>query len=216
MSSTTIVNAAARMTPRWHQEFLEHLLPRVLTHARYRFRDLPAVEQEEAVAETTATALVFFVRLVAQGRNPVTFAVRIARIAVLRVKSGRLVGSCERSRDPLSRLARQRRGFEVASLNHRRDQDGSDWQDILTESRKVTPADTAASRIDMRSWLDRMTSRHRQIAESLAAGDRTEEVAQKFRLSPGRISQLRREFENSWNEFQRDVPVTEPESCPTA
>jgi hypothetical protein len=215
MSSTTAVTAEDKLAPAWHQEFLEHLLPRVVTQARFRFRDLPVADLEEAVAETTAAALVFFVRLVDRGRNPVAFAVRIAQIAVLRVKTGRLVGSRERSRDPLSRLARQRRGITVTSLDHRPDQGGS-WQDVLIENRKVTPADIAASRIDMRAWLEGMTNRRRQIAESLAAGFKTEEVAEIYRLSPGRISQLRREFEASWNAFQQDATATDPKTCPFA
>jgi hypothetical protein len=44
-----------------------------------------------------------------------------------------------------------------------------------------------------------------------SAGYRTEEVAEMFNLSQGRISQLRREFEESWLEFQRD-----PDECDLA
>jgi hypothetical protein len=216
MNSTPIVPVPDKLTPAWHQAFLEYLLPRVVTHARYRFRDLPAVELEEAVAEATATALVFFVRLVDRGRNPIAFALRIARIAVLRVKAGRLIGSRDRSRDPLSRFARQRHGFEVASLDDQSDQTGRSWQDVLTENRKVTPAETAASRIDFSAWLGGMTQRRRQIALSLAAGHQTVEVAREFHLSSGRVSQLRREFEASWNEFQRDVTETSFPSCQSA
>ena len=36
---------------------------------------------------------------------------------------------------------------------------------------------------------------------ALLRGERTSDVARQFRISPGRISQLRREFERSWREF---------------
>ncbi len=34
-------------TSTWQDDFLVHLLPRVRTHAHYRFRDLPRGEREE-------------------------------------------------------------------------------------------------------------------------------------------------------------------------
>jgi DNA-binding transcriptional regulator YiaG len=50
-----------------------------------------------------------------------------------------------------------------------------------------------------------MTDSRQAIAESLAAGYRTDEVAEKFSLSPARIAQLRREFEASWRAFQQQA-----------
>jgi hypothetical protein len=38
----------------------------------------------------------------------------------------------------------------------------------------------------------------------LAAGYSTAEAAERFRLSPGRISQLRREYQDAWEVFQRE------------
>lgn len=208
MSTSVAAVVNETLPPAWQQDFLAHLLPRVKTHARFGFRSLPRCEREEAEADAVAVAMVFFVRLAERGRNPSAFAVRIARIAVLRVKSGRIVGSGERSRDVLSRQARQRRGFQVESLDAGTSAEHEGWQSVLVEDRKSTPAEIAASRIDFSAWLDGMSHRRRQIAESLAAGYRTEEVAEQFRVSPGRVSQLRREFENSWREFQRDVCET--------
>lgn len=190
--------------PQWHSDFLANILPAVNSIARSRFRHLPPVEREEATAEAVAGAMVSFVRLARRGRNPTEFAGRLATIAVLRVLSGRLAGSPDRSEDVLSRLARQQNGVGVESLDAVRKRNG--WQALLVEDRKSTPAEIAASRIDFCEWMNRMKNRRRQIAETLAAGYRTEEVAEMFNLSAGRISQLRREFEASWNEFQREAP----------
>ena len=206
----------AKLSPAWQADFLDHLLPKVKNQVRVRFRDLPRVEREEAEAETVAIAVILFVRLVERGKNPSAFAVRIAKIAVLRVKEGRVVGTGERSRDVMSRLARQRRGFHVASLDRDETQTEAGWQEIIVEDRRSTPADVAACNIDFGAWLESMTSRRRQIAESLAAGYRTEEVAEQFHLSPGRISQLRREFEESWREFQQEVNGEQAAACATA
>jgi hypothetical protein len=216
MSAPFVAVRGREADPEWHDQFLASIMPVVQVCARIRFRDLPHVEQEEAVAEAVAAAMISFVRLVERGKNPVAFAGSLARVAVLRVFAGRLSGSADSSRDVLSRRARQEHGFSVASLDAPADKTDDVWKNVLVESRKTTPADIAASRIDFAEWLGRMSNRRREIAEALAAGYRTEEVAERFNLSHGRISQLRRVFEDSWREFQRESPRLDSAQCPAA
>jgi len=106
--------------------------------------------------------------------------------------------------DVLSRQARQERGFTVESLDAEIGKNQLEWHEVVTQNRRSTPAEIATARIDIADWLERMGRRRREIAESLAAGYRTDEVAERFRLSCSRVSQLRREFDDSWTEFQRD------------
>ena len=40
-----------------------------------------------------------------------------------------------------------------------------------------------------------------RLAESLATGESTNEVAREFKVSAAQISQLRQEFHESWQEF---------------
>ena len=205
MSAIVVEDRACHSVPGWHDEFLNHILPAVEAVARSRFRSLPAVEREEGQAEAVATAMVFFVRLVSRGKNPTVFAGRLAQVAVLRVLAGRLVSTPDNNGDVLSRYAKRQRGFQVDSLDTRQQAPSGVWQEIVVEDRRSTPAETAACRIDVGAWLAGMSSRRRAIAESLAAGYRTEEVAEKFSVSPARISQLRREFEASWRAFQQQA-----------
>lgn len=192
------------IVPGWHREFLTEVLPSVEFVAQIRFRALPPVEREEALAEAVAGALVSFVRLTRRGKNPSAFAGRLAKIAVLRVLSGRLSGVPDRSEDVLSRFARQRRELVVESIDSGakgvRERNG--WRELAVEDHRSGPAEIAALRLDFAAWLARLTTRRRQIAESLAAGNLTNDVARQFRLSAGRVSQLRRDFEMSWREFQ--------------
>jgi len=51
-------------------------------------------------------------------------------------------------------------------------------------------------------WLDTLRSRDRKIALTLAAGETTAGTACKFSLTPGRVSQVRRELEEAWQAFQ--------------
>jgi len=48
----------------------------------------------------------------------------------------------------------------------------------------------------------------RRIAETLASSETTKATARKFRVSPGRISQTRRELETAWQEFQGESART--------
>lgn len=56
----------------------------------------------------------------------------------------------------------------------------------------------------------RAFSRSRQVAEELAIGHSTGDVAKRFGLTPGRISQMRRELHQSWEEFHQGSPEDRP------
>ena len=47
------------------------------------------------------------------------------------------------------------------------------------------------------------------FAESRTIGNRTSDAATKFKVSCGRVSQLRRELAKSWRAFLGEEPVTE-------
>ena len=57
-------------------------------------------------------------------------------------------------------------------------------------------------RIDFSDWLKSLSRRLRRIANLLATGETTGAAAKKFRVTPGRISQIRRQLEQSWRTFQ--------------
>ena len=80
---------------------------------------------------------------------------------------------------------------------HRRNR----WRKILVEDRRAGPAETAASRIDFTDWLRRLPDTLRAVAELLGAGETTGTTAREFKLSAGRVSQMRRELKDRWEEF---------------
>jgi hypothetical protein len=154
------------------------------------------------VAEAVAIAMVAYRRLVQQGRESVAYASPLARYAVLHVRSGRRVGGQQSHTDVLSRAAQRRHGFEVESLSGG-DGSGTRWVDkLVVEDRRATPADVAATRLDLRSWLATLRRRQRKIARALANGETTKAAAGRFGVTQGRISQIRRELDRSWRLFQ--------------
>jgi hypothetical protein len=68
--------------------------------------------------------------------------------------------------------------------------------------------DQVVFRVDFPAWLQTLTGRERRPIRALARGERTKDLSQAFAVSPGRISQLRREFRDGWRRFHgEDVPA---------
>ena len=62
-----------------------------------------------------------------------------------------------------------------------------------------------AFRIDFPNWLATLTARERLLVHAMARNERTLDLSRHFDLSPGRISQLRRELHSDWHRFLGDV-----------
>ena len=102
----------------------------------------------------------------------------------------------------LSPLAQRRRGFAVQPLPDFSTLAGNPLEEALADN-TVTPVDEqVAFRLDFPRWLSTYSDRDRRIALDLMAGERTLEVADKYGLSPGRVSQMRTQFRDGWRRFQ--------------
>lgn len=182
-----------------HEAQFLTLLPKLKRTAYSLCQRLDPEARDEAVAEVVANAFLAYSRLKDQGRAEVVTAGSLARFGVRQFFAGRRVGSRLNSHDLLSPYARRQRGFRVERLDRQDDRGG--WREILVEDRNATPADLAASRIDVANWLESLPQRIRAIALKLAEGYSTSEVARHFRISAGRVSQVRKELAKLWQEF---------------
>ncbi len=187
----------------WHEPFLA-MLPTIRKYAENAFFYLDREARDDAVQEVIAKALVAYVRLVELGKADIAYASVLARFGVTQTTEGRRVGSRLRIGDVLSPYARRKKGFVVEHLdrfNKRRNV----WLEVLVEDRRTPVPDQVAFRIDFPDWLSHLTKRNRRIAEALAAGDTTGDVARRFDVSASRISQLRQDFRRSWRDFHSDT-----------
>lgn len=191
----------------WQQRFLA-LLPVIVNYVRPAFRELGPEAKAEAVQEAVANALVAYARLVSQGRETLAFATVLARFAVSQVRAGRLVGGRLNAQDVSSQYCQQKKRIRLGRLD-RFDPQESCWRETVVEDHRTPIADQVSFRIDFPAWLDSLSPRDRQIAQCLAEGLSTSEVARQFGLSMGRVSQLRREFERSWLVFHGEDEETE-------
>jgi hypothetical protein len=188
--------------PAWHTAFLA-MLPTIRTHARIAFRHLDPEAREEAVQEVIANACRAYKRLVDLGKADIGYAGVLARYGVAQVKDGRRVGGRLNVRDISSEYCQRRKGVTVKRLDRFDREEG--WQEIVVEDKHATPADVARVRVDFSDWLRTLRRRDRRIAETLSVGETTSDVAKRFRVSPSRVSQLRHELRDSWDEFCGDV-----------
>ena len=205
-----------------HDDFLA-LSPVVERHARVVFRGLGAEAREEAVAEAVAAAFEAHVALKARDRNPAAFPSMLATYSVLRVKDGRHVGGRRSSHDVLSRKAQQRRGFRVEPLpapprpaferpyaRARGQRKQGALEECLRDNRQTPVPDQVAFRIDFIAFLGALADRDRRMALALAEGHAAKQVASRFGLTPGRVTQLRQRWRRQWLAFQGEAGQPPP------
>jgi hypothetical protein len=183
------------------------ILPRIVKHARFQFRDLRCPHrQDDAVSETVALAWHWFRRLAQRGKDASRFPVAFANYAARAAKNGRRLCGQEKARDALSPLAQQRRGFAVQSLPMASSMTGNVFDEALAHNTQTPVPDQVGFRLDFPAWRLGRCERDRRLIDDLMVGERTLDVARRYDLSPARISQLRRDFHEDWLAFCSELP----------
>ena len=180
-----------------HDRFLA-MLPKIREKIAFEFRTISGEEFEEIMAECTANAWFAFRRLVQLGKELLAYPQPLALFAARHYRTGRRVTG-DLAREVMSPLCERRHGVTRERFNER------EWEDYSAEHCRTTPADIAAFRIDFATWLDSLSAFHRSVAELLASGETTTEVAKRLGVSLSRVSQLRRKLELNWEAFQPET-----------
>jgi hypothetical protein len=182
------------------------LLPRIVLHAQICFRHLRCTaKKEDAVAEVVAVAWKSYLRAAQKGKDVNGFVSVLAAYAARHVRGGRRLCGKERRNDVLSPACQQRRGFVVGKLAEVDALTGSPLHDALADNTRSPVPEQVAFRVDFPAWLNSRSDRDRRLALELMAGERTLDVADRHGLTPGRVSQLRRDFHDDWQRFCRSA-----------
>ena len=190
-----------------HTAFLT-LLPKIESHARIFFRDVRCPgKKSDRIAETIALAWSWFRKLARRGKDATAFPGVLASLAARHVRSGRRLCGQEPCRDAMSAIAQQRHSFVVEKLPDYSTLNGTPLEEALQDNRRSPIPDQVSFRLDFPAWLDRLSARDQRIVEDLSLGHRTTDVARKYSLSPGRVSQLREQFRRGWMQFVGDAPA---------
>jgi hypothetical protein len=184
----------------WQSSFVA-MLPEIEQKLRLAFCRLDPEACEDAIEEGVVHSLLAYIRLHEQGRADTATASSLAWYSSRQVKRGRPATGRMNGKEPLSRYAQIGNGIQVERLQ-------SNWIDTLVEDKRAPVADQVAAKMDFGAWFATLTRRMRQIAKDLAFGCSTSEVARKYGVTAGRISQLRRTLEESWLAFQQEAAPT--------
>jgi hypothetical protein len=76
--------------------------------------------------------------------------------------------------------------------------------EALIENTVSPVPDQVAFRCDFPGWTKTRTCRDRRMIHEMARGERTKDLAHRFKLSPARVSQLRQQFHDDWQRFIGD------------
>lgn len=191
------------------------LMSKVRSHARFAFRGVRCTTRKEEVAqEAVALAWKWFARLHERGKDVSQFETAFVVLVVRAVCAGRRLCGHEKTRDVLSPVAQRRHGFRVDSLSataqpllgrcpSRVDSrsEAATLAERLSDNPRTPVPDQAAFRVDFAHWRETLREFDRRILDRLMRDERTMDVALAFRLSPARISQLRRRYAASWDAF---------------
>jgi hypothetical protein len=197
-----------------HAAYLS-LLPHIEQHGQIYFRYLRCPHKKaDAIQEMRSLAWKWLVRLHKKGKDANDFPVTFVNLLARAVSSGRRIAGMEKAKDVLNAATQKRKGFKVEALDsstctsHERlyaEPLGQQLQDAFEERLRdntLTPVpEQVAFRIDFPAWLQSLTARERRIIHAMTQNERTKDISRQFDLSPGRISQMRRELHQDWTRF---------------
>ena len=189
----------------WHKGFLA-MVPIIQRHAKIAFRHLGAEAREEMIQGVVCNCCRAYARLAELNKTDLAYPTVLARFGVAQAKAGRRVGGKLNCRDILSAYCQQKKNLTVERLDHY-DREDECWAEAIVEDHTAGPAATAAARIDFCDWLQILPRRLRKIATFLANGETTSAASRRFRISQGRVSQIRKELFLAWHRFQGDEPA---------
>lgn len=207
-----------RQSTALHDGFLV-IMPRIQVHAQISFRKLRCSQtRADSVQETVALAFRWYTGLIGRSKDPAMFPATFASFAVRAVRNGRRVCGQEAAKDVLSGEAQRKHGFRVEYLatstgrSHDRiystvrgQQLMDAYEERLRDNTQTPVFEQVCFRMDWPEWLLTRTDRDRNIIANMAQNARTMDLAQKFGISPARISQLRREYQQDWTRFCEDL-----------
>lgn len=191
------------------------ILPVIERHARIYFRQVKCLDRKgDLVAEAVALSWKWFLALAQRGKDARTFPTALAGFAARAVCSGRRLCGVVPGKDVMSVRAQRRFGFTVESLPAstrtsmenlhsvvRGQQQLDAVEERLRDNTQTPIPDQVAFRSDFPAWLETLTERERRIIRDMIHNERTKDLARKYGLTAGRISQLRRAFHEDWEKF---------------
>lgn len=181
----------------------EALLPRLQRAIAARVRKYPG-DWQELRQSAVCLSWQAYCALAVQGRLDVAKVTPLADYSVRQAVTGRNVGGSLNSEDVSSSYAQRRGGFSTTNILpiERR---GDEWREGILADDSANPAAIVQALLDFAQWLESLPTKIRAVAEILSVGESTKTAAALVGVTPGRISQMRRELADSWARLMGDT-----------
>ena len=196
-------NKDQRKHLRWQNDFVV-LLPHIERLLKRAFSRLDPDKRDEAIQCATVFCLLSYMRLHRRGRVHVVTASTLVWYAIKQTKCGRPAVGRMNSKELMSSYGQLRRRLK-GSTSQKLASVERGWIEQLVEDKRAPVPDQVAARLDVGAWISTLSNRSKLIAADLASGFTTSETAAKYYLSAGRISQLRRQLQESWMQFSGEL-----------
>jgi len=155
-------------------------------------------DREEAIQEMTALAFLLYKKLSEHGRVDI-YSTPIGDYAIRNYFDGRRFSGMSATDITSPRCQRLDRAV-VHGLEYRSSSDNR-VREIFICDKHHPPSTIACFNIDFEAWTNSLDTRQRDILFAILDGNSTGELAERFNVSPGRISQLRHDLAASWQDF---------------
>ena len=136
------------------------------------------------------------------------------------VRAGRRLCGQDRSKDVLSKRAQRQHDFAVEQLpvstrrsfddfygTVRGQHDLDEFEARFKDNTVTPPPIAAAFRVDWPDFLRTLSPRDRALAHFLSLGHQAKTAAQRFKITPGRVTQLRQMWCHAWRTCQGEDDV---------
>ena len=195
---TTIANTTSAPVP--FDVLYRRMLPQFRYYAKWLVRRKGRwIDFDDVIQELSGFALEDYTSLVRRGKE--TFYTPIAKYAIKRHREGRrFVGT--NTTDILSEQTQKLGRSDTCQLSQF-DDEPRNWGLGLYQ-RQPDIADAVQMHLDYEAWYQRQTPRDQAIIKDLSYGETTGDVAKKYGVSAGLISQYRKRYSDSWHAFIAD------------
>lgn len=204
------------MSPRAGALLTEEIMPIIVAVVPGQVRPVACEDHAELIQDALATAAMMLEALERAGKEPI--AKSVAYYSVQRVKSGRRSYGSGRT-DVLSAAAQLDGRAVMMSLDDvddRQDEhhDGMSLGDQLAATVE-DPATIAARSVDWDELEDHLDRRECQVVQGLSIGQGSSELARSFRVSPARVTQIKRDIGSKIRECWGDDALQDLGRMPT-
>ena len=182
------------------------MLPAILRYAKIAFRGYPPEAKQEATQNVLANTCAAVAALAKRGKLDLCHPSVLAKFGIRQTLDHRLTGGTLNVKDVLSKYCQDRKGVVVERIDRFNEQDECWEEAVVQDTRNAPVPEIVAFRVDFANWLKQLPARDRHLAQYLSVGNRTSDAAKKFKVSAGRISQIRKELAENWRRFVGDEP----------